>query len=227
MQKDKEKLKVKDLPRIERPREKLIRYGPERLSNSELLAIILRTGKKGENVIELANKILKKYGTEKLPYLGIEELKRIKGVGLVKASQIIACFELAKRVLKEKRREVYLKPEDVWNRLRDIRDNKKEHFVVFYLDVRSQEIEREIISVGTLTESLVHPREVFEPAIRNSSAQIIVAHNHPSGDPEPSGDDISITKRLVEAGKILGIKIIDHVIVTKNTFFSFKEKGLM
>jgi len=159
--------------------------------------------------------------------LGIEELKRIKGVGLVKASQIIACFELAKRVLKEKRREVYLKPEDVWNRLRDIRDNKKEHFVVFYLDVRSQEIEREIISVGTLTESLVHPREVFEPAIRNSSAQIIVAHNHPSGDPEPSGDDISITKRLVEAGKILGIKIIDHVIVTKNTFFSFKEKGLM
>ncbi len=222
-----EKIKVKDLPRIERPREKLVRYGPERLSNSELLAIILRTGKRGENVIELAEKILKKYGAEKLPHLSLDDLKKIKGIGIAKACQIIACFELAKRLLKERKRESYTTPKDVWDQLRNIRDNKKEHFVVFYLDTRGREIVREVISVGTLNESLVHPREVFEPAIRNLCARIIVAHNHPSGDPAPSREDIEITKRLVDAGKILGIELVDHVIVTRDSFFSFKEKGLI
>lgn len=219
--------KIKDLPKIERPREKLIHYGPCRLSNSELLAIVLRSGKKGENVINLANKILKKYKAESLPTLTYQELKDFPGLGPAKACEIIACFELGKRLLKGKVVELYLKPEDVWKELRDIRDYKKEHFIVFYLDSRNQEIKREIISVGSLNANLVHPREVFEPAVKNLAAQVILAHNHPSGDPEPSKDDLEINKRLVGAGKILGIEIIDHIIVTKNEFFSFKDKGLI
>lgn len=218
---------IKELPKVERPREKLMRYGPEKLSNSELLAILLRSGKKGENVVELASKILKRFGTDKLPYLTVEELKDYPGLGPAKACEIVACFELGKRLLKGKKARIYLKPKEVWEELKDIRDNKKEHFVVFYLDSRNQEIKREIISVGSLNASLVHPREVFEPAVRNLAAQIILAHNHPSGNPEPSEDDLAITKRLVEAGKIMGIEVVDHIIVVKNEYFSFKEENLM
>lgn len=219
--------KIKELPKIERPREKLIRYGPERLSNSELLAIILRSGKKGENVVDLAYKILKRYKAEELPHLSYADLKDVQGLGPAKACEIIACFELGKRLLKGKIEKFYLKAEDIWNELRDIRDNKKEHFVIFFLDARNQVIKREIISVGSLNANLVHPREVFEPAVRSLAAQIVLAHNHPSGDPEPSEDDLEITKRLVEAGKILGIEVVDHIIVVKNKFFSFKDKGLL
>ncbi len=220
-------LKIKDFPRVERPREKLIYYGPARLSNSELLAIILRSGKKGENVVDLANKILKKYKTENLPNLPYDALKGFPGIGPAKACEIVACFELGRRLLKDKKAQLYLSPKDVWQELRDIRNNKKEHFITFYLDTRNQEIKREVISIGLLNASLVHPREVFEPAIKHLAAQIILAHNHPSGDSEPSEDDLGINKRLVEAGKILGIEVIDHIIVTKNGYLSFKEKGLI
>jgi DNA repair protein RadC len=219
--------KIKDLPKIERPREKLIQYGPTRLSNSELLAIILRSGKKGENVIDLANKILKKFKAENLPAVTFDELKVLSGLGPAKACEILACFELGKRLLKGKIAGLYLRPEDVWKELRDIRDHKKEHFVIFFLDSRNQEIKREIISVGSLNANLVHPREVFEPAVKNLAAQVILAHNHPSGDPEPSEDDLELNKRLVEAGKILGIEVIDHIIIGKAGFLSFKEKGLL
>ena len=221
------KKRIKDLPKVERPREKLIKYGPEKLSNSELLAILLRSGKKGENVVELANKILKRFGAGKLPYLTFDEIKDYPGLGPTKACEIVACFELGKRLLKGKKARIYLKPREVWEELRDIRGHKKEHFVIFYLDSRNQEIKREIISIGSLNANLVHPREVFEPAVKNLAAQIILAHNHPSGDPEPSEDDLTITKRLVEAGRIMGIEIIDHIIVTKNGFLSFKEKQLL
>lgn len=219
-------MKIKDLPRVDRPREKLIKYGPEKLSNSELLAILLGTGIKGINVIELSNKILKKFTGNNLTKTDVKELKSTTGLGEAKACVIVACFELGKRLLKEKKAELILSPEDVWEQLKDIRDNKKEHFVIFYLDTRNQEICREIISIGTLNESLVHPREVFEPAIRNSAAQIIVAHNHPSGNPEPSEEDIQITMKLVEAGKLLGIELFDHIIVTKENFFSMNKENL-
>ena len=219
--------KIKDLPKIERPREKLIHYGASRLANSELLAILLRSGKKGENVVDLANKILKKYKAENLPELTYQELKDFSGLGPAKACEIVACFELGKRLLKDKKVQLYLNPEEVWKELKDIRDNKKEHFIIFYLDTRNQEIKREIISIGSLNGSLVHPREVFEPAIKHLAAQVILAHNHPSGSLEPSEDDLQVNKRLVEAGKILGIEVIDHIIVTKNGYLSFKEKGLI
>jgi DNA repair protein RadC len=220
-------MKIKDLPKVERPREKLIRYGPEKLSNSELLAIILGSGTKERNVIELANKILKKFSADELPNLTFNDLKNYPGLGPAKACEIIACFELGKRLLKGKRTKIYLTPKDVWEELKDLHNHKKEHFVIFYLDARNQEIKREIISVGSLNANLVHPREVFEPAVRNLAAEIILAHNHPSGDPEPSEDDLEITKRLVESGRILGIEIIDHVIVAKNGFISFKERRLI
>ena len=223
----KAKKTIKELPKVERPREKLIQYGPEKLSNSELLAIVLRSGTKDENVVELANKILKRFNSNELPNLSFDDLKDYPGLGPAKACEIVACFELGKRLLKDKKAQIYLKPKEIWEELKDLRDHKKEHFVIFYLDSRNQEIKREIISVGSLNANLVHPREVFEPAVRNLAAQIILAHNHPSDDPEPSEDDLEITKRLVESGKILGIEIVDHIIVVKNGFLSFKEKNLI
>ena len=218
---------IKNIPKIDRPREKLIQYGPEKLSNSELLALLLRSGNKDINAIELAGEILKKFGAKKLPNLIFKDLNEISGLGPAKACEIIACFELGKRLLKDKKAQIYLTPKEIWEELRDLRNHKKEHFLIFYLDSRNQEIKREIISIGSLNANLVHPREVFEPAVRNLTAQIILAHNHPSGDPTPSEDVLEITKRLVEAGKILGIEVIDHIIVAKDNFFSFKEKDLI
>lgn len=220
-------MKIKDLPKIDRPREKLEIYGPERLSNSELLAILLRTGGKGINVVELSNKVLKKFSGNGLSTATVKDLKNTFGLGVAKACEVVACFELGRRLLKNKLASLILSPKDVWEELKDIRDNKKEHFVVFFLDARNQEIKREIISIGSLNANLVHPREVFEPAVRYVAAQIIVVHNHPSGDPGPSEEDVTITKRLVAAGNILGIEITDHIIVTKNGFMSFKEKSLI
>ena len=220
-------MKIKDLPKIERPREKMERYGAEKLSNSELLAILLRSGSKGVNVVELSKKILAKFSGNGLAKASIEELKNTFGLGKAKACEIMACFELGKRLLQDKKSCLILSPKEVWEELKDIRDNKKEHFVIFFLDSRNQEIKREIISVGSLNANLVHPREVFEPAIRYLASHIIIAHNHPSGDTEPSQEDLEITKRLSEVGKILGIEIIDHVIVSKEGFLSFKEGKLI
>jgi len=215
---------IKELSRVDRPREKLIHYGPEKLSNSELLAIILRSGPKGENVVKLSSRLLKKIGKEKIINTKYQKLNAIHGLGPAKSCQIIACFELGKRLLKDKKAKIYLTAEDVFKELRDIRNHKKEHFVVFYLDINNQEIKREIISIGILNSALVHPREVFESAIKNSASQILLAHNHPSGNTKPTEADINITNRLVEAGDILGIKVIDHIIVTKNKFLSMKEE---
>ncbi|HPU46798.1 MAG TPA: DNA repair protein RadC [Bacteroidales bacterium] len=223
----KNKITIRELPNIERPREKLIKYGPDKLSDQELLAILLRSGTKDENVLDLAGNILKKFSKYKLPYLNYNDLRVYPGLGPAKACEIIACFELGKRFLKDKQTRLYMKPSQVWEVLKDIRESKKEHFVIFYLDTKNQEITQEIISIGTLNASLVHPREVFEPAVRNLASQIIVAHNHPSGDNTPSQEDLNITQKLVESGKILGIEVIDHVIVSKNNFFSFRDNKLL
>ncbi len=217
---------IKELPRLDRPREKLMQYGPEKLSDAELLAILLRSGPKGQNVVELSKNIFRKWGND-IANATFDDMRKVFGLGDAKACEIIACFELGKRVLKDKKAELFISPREVWEALKDIRDNKKEHFVVFFLDVRYQEIKRETISIGTLTESLVHPREVFEPAIRHSAAQILIAHNHPSGNPEPSEEDREVTRRFVAAGKLLGIDVIDHVIVTPMSFLSFKDQNIL
>lgn len=218
---------IKDLPRVDRPREKLQKYGPKKLTNTELLAILLRTGTKDMNVIELSSRVLKTIHSANLPNITIDALTSIKGLGTTKACEIIAAMELGKRLLKDPEAPQIVSPQRVYESLKTIANHKKEHFIAIYLDTRNREITREIISVGTLNASIAHPREVFEPAIRLLANAVIVAHNHPSGDPTPSQHDIDITKRLHEAGKILDIPLLDHIIVTATAYISFHEIGMV
>jgi DNA repair protein RadC len=219
--------KIKDIPAIDRPREKFEKYGPGKLSDAELLAILLRTGSKGLNAVEVGKRLIGEFGKPGLAAVSVKDLKKAFGLGPAKACEIAACFELGRRFLRNKPSALLLTAKDVWENLPDIRAHRKEHFVVFYLDSRHQEIRREIVSVGTLTASLVHPREVFESAVRHRSAHVLVAHNHPSGNPEPSPEDHEVTRRLAEAGRLLGIELIDHVIVTKDAWWSFKGHGVL
>jgi DNA repair protein RadC len=222
---------VRDLPRQERPRERLQKFGPEALSAQELLALIIGRGIPRKSVMSIAQELLAKFGNVKaISQASIEELSQIKGIGLAKAAQIKACFELGRREeLEPELKNFDIKdPEAVVKAIRaSIKDKAKEHFKLILLNPRNKIIGISTISVGTLNASLVHPREVFKDAIMHSAASVVLAHNHPSGDPEPSEDDITITKRLIEAGKILGIEVMDHIIIAKNGFFSFKEKGLV
>ncbi|MEK7541272.1 MAG: DNA repair protein RadC [Patescibacteria group bacterium] len=220
-------MRIKDMPRSERPREKLVRYGPGKLSNTELLAILLRTGAGDLNAVELAGRILARLGGTGLAAADVSELGKLFGLGAAKACEIAACFELGRRLLNGKKSALLLSPREVWNELRDLRTHKKEHLVVFFLDARNQEITRQVVSVGTVNASIVHPREVFENAISHSAAQILLAHNHPSGDTEPSAEDIRITAQLADAGRILGIQVIDHVVISATHFTSMKACGLL
>lgn len=222
-------MKIKDLPKVDRPREKLVAKGAENLKDSELLAILLRTGKAGKNVIEIASQILSKYSKKRLLQMTYQDLVKIGGIDSAKATTLLAAFELTKRALEvnDTNLPTISNAKDAVAQLTDIQDLKKEHFVVLYLNAKNQLVHKEIISMGTLNANLVHPREVFEPALKHSTAQIVAAHNHPSGDPKPSEDDIEITKRLTEAGKMMGVEVMDHVIVSKNSYFSFKEEGYL
>lgn len=220
-------MKILDLPKVDRPRERLEKYGIDKLSDAEVVALFLCTGIKGVNVVDLSKKILKKVSTLGSKNITINNLLEIKGLGKVKAGQIIACLEFGRRLFQNKKSKLILSPQSVWVEMRDLSLSKKEHFVVFFLDVQNQIIKKDIISIGILDTSLVHPREVFEPAIKYSTAQIILAHNHPSNNLEPSPEDISVTRRLIRAGEIIGIEILDHVIVTKDSYFSLKEANLI
>lgn len=217
-------LKIKDLPKVDRPREKLIKYGPEKLSDSELLAILLHTGTKELNVVELSKKILSGITKKGITEIDYQQLSKITGLGPAKACEIVACFELGRRFLQNKQSTLIISPKHVWNELAHIRDKKKEHFVVFFLDTRNQKIKHDIVSIGTLNTNLVHPREVFEPAVKYLAAQIILAHNHPSGDVSPSNEDELVTQQLVNAGKLLGIPVLDHIIVSSNGYYSLASE---
>jgi DNA repair protein RadC len=222
---------VRDLPRQERPRERLQKFGPEALSAQELLALIIGRGIPQKSVINIAQELLAKFGNIKaISQATLEELCQIKGIGLAKAAQIKACFELGKREdLEPELKNFDIKdPEAVVKAIRSsIKDKAKEHFKLILLNPRNKIIGISTISIGTLNASLVHPREVFKDAITHSAASVVLAHNHPSGDPEPSEDDLKITNKLVDSGKILGIEVIDHIIIGKNNFCSFKERGLI
>jgi len=211
------------------PREKMLEKGVECLRDYELMAILLRTGLKGKNVLEISKEILKKFPTKKLLALDLESLSKVKGIGTGKACLLLAAFELTKRALEveDNNLPVISSAKDAVAQLQELRTAKKENFVVLYLNARNQLICKEIISVGTLNANLVHPREVFKPAIDNFAASIIIAHNHPSGGAEPSDNDLSTTNRLKEAGKIMGIELLDHIIITKTSFFSLKEKKMI
>lgn len=204
------------MQKVDLPREKLAKYGPKKLKDEELLAILLGSGIKGKNVLELARAITKLIKIVGIKNISLEEIKKIKGMGTTKATQVMAVIELSNHFGKSN--PEILSDKDIWNLCTDIRDSKREHFLAFYLDIHDKLIERKIISIGTIDTSLVHPREVFEPAIKLSCASIILAHNHPSGSLDPSEADIQITKRLVESGKLLGISIEKHIILTKTDY---------
>lgn len=197
----------------------MIAKGAENLKDSDLLAILLRTGKAGKNVIEVASQILTKYSKKRLLQMTYQDLVKISGIDSAKATTLLAAFELVKRVLEvnDTNLPTISNAKDAAAQLTDIRDLKKEHFVVLYLNAKNQLMHKETISMGTLNANLVHPREVFEPALKHSAAQIVAAHNHPSGDTEPSEEDIKLTKRLIESGKILGIEVLDHIILGKKS----------
>jgi DNA repair protein RadC len=217
---------IKEIPDFDRPREKLAAKGPEALSDSELLAILLGRGVKGKNVFQVARDVLRKLDKDK-EKIDVKALVSIEGVGFfAKACQILASFELARRrLLKESL--VIQKAEDILPLISYIADKKQEYFLCISLNGANEVIGNRVVTVGLLNTNLVHPREVFVDAISDRAASVILTHNHPSGVLKPSPDDIAATRQLVDAGKILGIPVLDHIIITKKGYLSLKEKGFM
>ena len=227
----KDSFTVHDLPLGERPRERLFKLGSEALSAQEILALILGRGIRGESVIETSNKLLRRFGSLKgVANASVEELTQTRGIGPAKAAQIKAALELSKRLeaeVSEKPQPGLKSPEDVAAEMRrKLKGKKREHFWVICLDTRNRLINHKLVSIGSLDTSVVHPREVFKEAVSSSAASVIFVHNHPSGDPEPSREDIELTKRLVEAGEIIGIDVLDHIIVCDKNYLSLKAKNL-
>lgn len=218
-------VKIKDTPRIFRPREKFLKNGPESLSKSDLLAIILGSGIKGKNVKKLAEQIVKKF-SDKFLDVTVNDLQTVDGIGQAKALQIVSAIALVKRYYEEKNgKEIIIKnSKDVLNLTYDLRDKKKEYLVCLYLNARNILIKKETISIGLLDKSLVHPREIFHPAVELNSASIILIHNHPSGNSNPSKKDKEIVKKITEAGNLMGIPVLDFLITSKNDDYSFFDQ---
>jgi DNA repair protein RadC len=221
--------RIKDLPLEERPRERLIHNGSENLSAAELVAIILRTGTVHQTALNLAEELILAFKDLRgLAKASLTEISAYTGVGLIKAIQLKAAFELGCRVLTTNVVQLpFIKtPQDIYDLLKaSFLDLDREHFKVVHLNTKNQVLKVETTAIGILNSSPVHPREVFKEAIKMSSAGIILAHNHPSGDPSPSQDDLLLTSRLQNAGEILGIPILDHIIFGDNRYLSLKERG--
>jgi DNA repair protein RadC len=222
---------IKDLPADERPRERLAKYGPDALSTAELLAIMLRVGSHQMSAIDMAEHLLSRFGGLKgVIAATVEELGTVHGLGPAKAAQLKAAVELGRRIaqLTDEAKPTIRSPQDVANLVSpDFKTEKREHFMALFLDTRNQVTRRKTISIGGLDASLIHPRELFKEAISCLAASVIVSHNHPSGDPTPSQEDLDVTQRLIEAGKIIGIDLLDHVVVGDGRWVSMKERGLM
>ncbi len=222
---------IKSIPADDRPQEKLLKYGADNLSNSELIAVILRTGSKDENVVMLAQRILNVdgRGLRNIAEGTLDKFKSFKGISDVKASQLMALAELSKRIstLKLEKIKISSPGDAAMFLMEEMRYYKKEYFKIILLDTKNNIKKISEISVGSLNSSIVHPREVFSEAVASSASSVILVHNHPSGESEPSREDISLTNRLDECGKILGIKILDHIIIGDGVFYSFKEEGLL
>lgn len=229
------RLKMKDLPISERPYEKLEKFGPEMLSNAELLAIIIKTGSRTDTSVALAQRVLKQNdgdgGLAFLYDISLEQLKTLKGIGRVKAIQIKALMELSKRIASTfsfNNRFIIKSPDDVSRLLmEEMRHLKKEVFKVVLLNTKNHVIKHINVSVGSLSASIVHPREVFCEAVKAGCSAVLMIHNHPSGDPDPSSEDIETTRRLVNAGDILGIKVLDHIVIGDGRYVSLKERGII
>jgi DNA repair protein RadC len=223
--------RIRELPADERPRERLLHYGADALSPTELLAILLRTGNEQRSATGLAEHLLSEFhGIRGVARATVTELASVHGIGPAKAAQIKAAIEFGRRLVaaSPEERPKVRSPRDIYDLLGPtLRDEKREHFVAVLMDTKGGVLRQRTVSVGDLSSSLVHPREVFAEAIRYSAASIIVAHNHPSGDPTPSPEDAAVTRRLVEAGEILGIEVLDHIVLGDGRWVSLKEKGLM
>jgi DNA repair protein RadC len=225
---------IKEWPEDERPREKMLKLGANSLTNAELLALIIRTGDTAtkKSAIDLGREIISRFG-DNLRELGsadLTEICAIQGMGPAKASGVKAAFTLASRFQARKLEHLdrFTSPRQVFDYFHhEFRDSRKEYFLTLLLDGKNRIIRRVQISEGSLNQSIVHPREVFSPAVKESAAAVILVHNHPSGDPAPSTEDIAITRRLREAGDIMGIKVLDHIIVGDGEFMSFVERGLL
>lgn len=218
--------KIKEIPSNERPRERLKELGAENLSDKELLAIILKTGSKNKNATDLAIEILKSYKIIELKQASVNSLMKIKGIGEVKAIEILATVELGKRIYKSQQNKLkkITTPEEIWKSIKDLfTDKKQEHFYAFYFNSKKELIDKKLLFIGTVNESVVHPREIFKEAYRLSASCIVCAHNHPTNNIKPSSADIYFTKQLMKIGKIQGIPIIDHIIVGENNYYSFYE----
>lgn len=223
-------LMMKELPENERPREKMLQRGAQSLSEAELLAILLRTGMKNTPVKTLAEELITKYGVAGLGGLSPQELSQARGVGEVKAVTVLAGIELGRRlsVKSPEQRAVIRSPQDVADLLMPrLRYEHKEYFMALLLSTKNHVLAQPVISVGTLNASIVHPRELFREAINYSAASVILVHNHPSGDPQPSKEDIVLSQNLVQAGKVLSISVMDHVIIGDGKYVSLKEKGIL
>jgi len=222
---------IKQWPESDRPREKLLEKGAETLSDAELLAIILRTGEAstGQSAVDHGRELMARFETfRRLAETSLQELWAIKGIGPAKAAQIKAVLEIAKRYSEEpiQQGEQFRSSRDVFQHYREhLGSQKKELFYVLLLDGKNRKIKDVRISEGSLTSSLVHPREVFNPVIRESAAAVILVHNHPSGDPTPSQEDLEITRRLREVGEVMGVRVLDHIVVGKGRYVSFVDDG--
>ncbi len=221
---------VKEMPEDERPRERMARVGAQALSTGELLAIILRVGVGGENVLTMANRLLAQYnGLAGLARAGFAQLKSERGLGPAKVSQLLAAFELGRRLTieaPEERFQIRSPADASYILLPLIGHKEQENFVVLYLDTRNRVTDQEILYKGSLNTSLVRTGEVFRGAVRRNCAAIIVSHNHPSGDPSPSPEDIALTRRLVDAGKLLEVDVLDHLVIGHNRYISLRERGV-
>jgi len=222
---------IKELPASERPRERLQAYGVHALTTAELIAILIRTGSGERSAVSLGEFLLAEFGSIKgVAVASREQLARVKGLGDVKAGQIQAAIEFGHRLalFTEEGRPTIGGPRDVANLLLpDLRYQKKEHLKSLLLDTKNRVLAIRTVSIGDLSSSIVHPREVYKDAVVASAASIIVAHNHPSGDPTPSAEDVAVTKRLIGAGEIMGIDLLDHIVIGDGVFVSLKERGLI
>jgi len=223
--------RIPDMPSSERPRERLIQHGSEVLNTAELLAILLRTGTEQRSALGLAEHLLSEYdGLRGVARMTVEEMSKVSGIGPAKAAQIKAAIEFGRRLVaaSPEERPRITSPRDVYNLIGpSLRDEKREHFVALLLDTKNGVLRQRTISIGDLSSSIVHPLDVFSAAVRHSAASLIVAHNHPSGDPTPAPEDAAVTRRLVEAGEVMGIEVLDHIVIGDNRWVSLREKGLM
>ena len=218
-------LKIRDMPYDEKPRQKLMLQGPEVLSLSELLAVLLNIGSKNEDVMEMTNRIVKEYGEKSIfAEKNAAKLAEDLSIPVIKACQIIACGEVGRRLYEKNAAgfTVIRTAQDAYNYLHDMQNLPKEHLRGLYLNSHNRIIHDEVISIGTINTNIVHPREVFRPAIEYSAVAVVLAHNHPSGNTMPSAEDIEITQQLIKAGKLIGINVLDHVIITKDAYMSIK-----